>query len=129
MSKVPASEYPPVELTIEADHVAAFAQALGLDPADGMPPTYAAVYALGVTASQLFADPIAAVDLSRLLHAEQEFFWERHPQIEEKVVAQGRIVSDIERRGMRFLSFETRCSVEGSPLCRSKALFVIKAKK
>jgi hypothetical protein len=127
MTAVAGKEYPPVESTLDADRVAAFARSLGQDPADGVPPTYAAVYALGTTAPQLFDDPEAEVDFSHLLHAEQEFEWDRHPRVGETVAAQARVVSDQERRGMRFLTFETRCTVGGEPLCRSRALFVIRS--
>lgn len=127
MTAVAGKEYPPVETAIEAEPVAEFARALGQDPAAGVPPTYAAVYALGATAPQLFADPEAAVDFSHLLHAEQEFEWERHPRVGETVTAQGRVVSDAARRGVRFLTFETRCTAGGEALCRSRALFVIRS--
>ena len=120
--------YPPVEFEIEADRCAAFARAIGADPAAGVPPTFAAVYSLGVTAAQLFTDPEAAVDFSRLLHAEQEFRWSRHPRAGETVVSQGRVVSDVNRRGIRFVSFETETADgSGQPLCKSKALFVIRS--
>jgi hypothetical protein len=107
--------------------VAAFARSLGADPAEGVPPTYAAVYALFTTAPQLFGDEEAAVDFSRLLHAEQEFEWERHPEVGDTVIAQGRVSSDVERRGMRFIGFESRCTAGGEPLCRSRALFIIRS--
>jgi hypothetical protein len=35
-----------VEVPIDGEQVAAFARALGSDPAEGVPPTFAAVYAL-----------------------------------------------------------------------------------
>jgi hypothetical protein len=120
--------YPPVDFLIDPDRAAAFARAIGADPAAGVPPTFAAVYSLGLTAPQLFGDADAAVDFSRLLHAEQEFTFSRHPRSGEKVVSQGRVVSDVSRRGMRFVSFETETSDDaGQPLCRSKALFVIRS--
>ena len=119
-------EYPPVEFTIQADQVAAFARALGVDPADGVPPTYAAVYALGSTAPQLFADEEAEVDFANLLHAEQEFEWDRQPEVGETVTARGRVSSDSERRGIRLIRFETLVTAGGSPLCRSNALFVVR---
>ncbi len=118
--------YPPVEFTIEAAHVAAFGRALGADPAGGVPPTYAAVYALGTTAVQLFQDPDAAVDFANLLHAEQEFAWERHPEVGETVVSTGRVAADVERRGIRFITFETDVTAAGAPVCRSRALFVVR---
>ena len=125
-----AKEYEPVELVIDPEHAARFARAIAADPAAGIPPTYAAVYALGLTAPQLFGDPEAAVDFGRLVHAEQEFGWERHPRAGERVTARGRVTSDIERRGARFLTFETACNGEdGRPLCTSRALFVVRPKE
>jgi len=112
---------------IEPERVAAFARVIGANPEEGVPPTYAAVYSLGVTAPQLFEDAEAAVDFAKLLHADQEFEWDRHPNAGETVTSQGRVVSDISRRGMRFLTFETHTTGDGgSSVCRSRALFVIR---
>jgi N-terminal half of MaoC dehydratase len=120
--------YPPVTFEIDPERVAAYVQAIGADPADGVPPTFAAVYALGITAPQLFGDADAAIDFAKLLHAEQEFEWSRHPEVGEKVSSQGRIASDLSRRGMRFVSFETETrGARGDDVCRSRALFVIRA--
>ncbi len=119
--------YPPVAFEIEPERVDAFASAVGADPADGVPPTFAAVYSLGATAPQLFADEEAAVDFAHLLHAEQEFEWTRHPRPGETVTSTGRVASDVSRRGMRFLTFETETAdAGGAPVCRSRALFIIR---
>lgn len=105
----------------------AFARAIGADPGAGVPPTYAAVYALGTTAPQLFEDAEAAVDVARLVHAEQEFSWDRHPEVGETLEAAGRVTSDLDRRGLRMIGFETDCrDSSGRPLARSRALFVIR---
>jgi hypothetical protein len=107
--------------------VAAFARAIAADPGAGVPPTYAAVYALWTTAPQLFADTEAAVDFGRLVHAEQEFAWDRHPEVGETITARGKVAADLERRGARFITFETACrAADGSPLCSSRALFVVR---
>ena len=120
--------YPPVTFEIEVDRVARFARAIGADPAAGVPPTFAAVYSLGATAPQLFGDDDASIDFSHLLHAEQEFSWTRQPQPGETVTSQAHIASDVNRRGMRFVTFETETNdMTGKPLCRSKALFVIRS--
>ena len=125
---VEGKTYPAVTSMIEPERVAAFARAIGADPADGVPPTFAAVYSLGATAPQLFGDPDAGVDFAKLLHADQEFEWERHPSPGETVVSRGRVISDISRRGMRFLTFETQTTAEdGSGVCQSRALFVIRS--
>jgi len=119
--------YPAVKIEIDRDRVEEFAHAIGADPADGVPPTYAAVYSLGVTAPHLFGDEDAAIDFGRLLHAEQEFEWTRQPDMGETVVSSGRVASDVSRRGMRFVTFETDTTDEkGAALCRSRTLFVIR---
>ena len=128
MAAVAGRTYPAVRFGIESARVAAFAEAIGADPDDGVPPTFAAVYSLGVTAPQLFGDDEAAVDFAKLLHAEQEFEWRRHPRIGDTVVSQARVASDSSRRGIRFVSFETETSDEdGALMCRSRALFVIRS--
>ncbi len=128
MAAVAGRTYPAVRFEIESERVADFARAIGADPSDGVPPTFAAVYSLGVTAPQLFGDDEAAVDFARLLHAEQEFEWRRHPRVGETVTSQARVASDTSRRGIRFVSFETDTSDErGSIVCRSRALFVIRS--
>ena len=120
--------YPPVTFEIERERVVSFATAIGANPSDGVPPTFAAVYSLGLTAPQLFGDPEAAIDFARLLHAEQEFIWARHPKVGETVTSQGRVASDVSRRGMRFVTFETQTTDQaGATICRSKALFVIRS--
>ncbi len=116
-----------VDFAIEGERVEAFARAIGADTAGGVPPAFAAVYSLGVTAHQLFGDTEAAVDFAKLLHAEQEFEWTRHPRVGEVVASQGRVSSDMSRRGMRFLTFETdTVDSGGAPVCRSRAMFVIR---
>jgi hypothetical protein len=128
IAAVAGRTYTPVTFEIEAERVAEFARSIGADPAAGVPPTFAAVYSLGVTAPQLFGDADAAVDFSRLLHAEQEFTWTRHPQPGETVTSRGHVAFDISRRGMRFITFETETTDRaGERLCQSKALFVIRS--
>lgn len=120
--------YPPVTFQIDPERVAAFATAIGADPSAGVPPTFAAVYSLGVTAPQLFGDAEAAIDFAHLLHAEQEFTWTRHPRPGETVRSEGHVASDVSRRGMRFVSFETETTDgAGKHLCTSRALFVIRS--
>jgi hypothetical protein len=125
---VAGKTYPAVQMQIDSERAAEFARAIGADPADGVPPTFAAVYSLGLTAPQLFGDEDAAVDFARLLHAEQEFDWKRQARAGETITSVGRVGSDTSRRGMRFVSFETDTTdADGAPLCRSRALFVIRS--
>jgi hypothetical protein len=128
VAAVAGKTYPAVQVEIEPEHVAKFTRAIGADPRDGVPPTFAAVYSLGATAPQLFGDEDAGVDFARLLHAEQGFEWSRQPRPGETVTSVGRVASDTSRRGMRFISFETATAdATGAPVCRSRALFVIRS--
>src|SRR4029077_17424237 len=121
-------QYDPVTIELDSEHVAAFAWAIGADPADGVPPTYAAVDSLGVAAPQLFGGEEAETDFGKLLHAEQEFEWTRHPAVGETVTSQARVTSDVSRRGLRFVTLETESKLaDGDPVCRSRALFVIRS--
>jgi len=113
-------------MVIDADHVAAFATAIGADPSAGVPPTYAAVYALFSTFPALAGDPEAAVDFARLLHSEQEFRWDRHPEVGESVHAQGVVVQDVDRRGLRLLTYESACESAAAPFCVSTMISVIR---
>ena len=127
MSPVAGKSYPPVSMTIDADRVRAFALAIGADPDAGVPPTFAAVYALFATATALYADPEAAVDFTHLLHSEQEFTWERHPEVGEEVVATGVVAEDVERRNLRFLTYDTEVSSGSGPFCNSRMVNVIRS--
>jgi hypothetical protein len=128
MAAIAGRTYPAVQFEIDPDRVADFARAIGADPDDGVPPTFAAVYSLGATAPHLFMDEEAAVDFGRLLHAEQEFEWSRHPRVGETVTSRGRVASDTSRRGMRFIRFESDTTdSSGAPVCKSSALFVIRS--
>ena len=127
MAAIAGKTYPAVQIEIDPDRVAEFARAIGADPDEGVPPTYAAVYSLGVTVPKLFGDDEAAIDFAHLLHAEQEFEWTRHPRAGETVTSTGRVASDVSRRGMRFVSFESETAdALGAPVCRSRALFIIR---
>jgi N-terminal half of MaoC dehydratase len=120
--------YPPVPFEIEAKRVADFARAIGDQQTTGVPPTFAAVYCLGTTAVQLFADGEAAIDFAKLLHAEQEFAWERHPEVGETVTSTGSVTADVSRRGIRMVTFESSTAdARGAAVCRSRALFVIRS--
>ena len=126
MSGIVGKSYPPVTTKIEEEHVRAFAEAIGADPEAGVPPTYAAVYALFATAVQLYGDPEAAVDFAHLLHSEQEFTWEHHPEVGDEVTATGAVEEDVERRNLRFLTYATAATSDGKPLGGSRMVNVIR---
>jgi hypothetical protein len=128
VAAVAGKTYPAVQIEIDPERASEFARAIGADPADGVAPTYAAVYSLGVTVPHLFGDDEAAIDFAHLLHAEQEFEWRRHPRPGETVTSVGHVASDTSRRGMRFVTFESDTTdATGAPVCKSRALFIIRS--
>ena len=119
-------QYEPVRFETEAERVAAFASAVGADPGAGVPPTYAFVGVFS-TGMQMALDEELKVNLAMLVHGEQEFTWERHPEVGEQLTAQGTVASDEERRGLRFLTLETDIrDAEDRPVVRARMLDVIR---
>lgn len=126
MSDLVGKQYEAVPFETEADRVRAFAEAVGADPDAGVPPTYAFIGTFQ-TGAQMIFDEDAKVNLAMLVHGEQEFTWERHPEVGEQLTAQGRIASDDDRRGMRFLTLETEIKdAEGRRIAGSRMLDVIR---
>lgn len=101
---------------------------MGADPAAGVPPTYAAVYALFPTFGQLLEDREAAVDMRMLVHSEQEFEWSRHPEVGETLAVTGEVAEDVARRGMRFITMVATCrDAAGADVCRSRMVCIVRA--
>ena len=89
------------------------------DDADGKfaPPSFAAVYALGAGALTLRS---AGIDPSRLIHAGQEFRWERAIRVGEKLHSQGRVAEVTRKRSLQLVTAEVLVTDEaGAPVCRS----------
>jgi acyl dehydratase len=123
-----------MEITVEPASVFAYVQAIGdrnpaypqtPDDAAGKvaPPGYAAVYALGAGSLSLLSAGIAP---SRLIHAGQEFTWERAVRMGEKLTARGRIAEVSRKRSLQFVSAEVVVSdADGHPVCRSLATILV----
>ena len=123
---IAGKEYEAVPFDIDAEKVAAFARAVGADPEAGVPPTFSFVAAFH-NGMQMVLDPDAAVNVAMLVHGEQEFRWERHPEVGEQLTARGHVVSDEDRRGMRFLTLETEIAdPEGAPVVSARMLDIIR---
>ena len=126
MSEVVGKQYEPVEFDADEAAVRAFAEAVGADPDAGVPPTFAFIGTFQ-TGAQMIFDEEAKVNLAMLVHGEQEFSWERHPEVGEKLTAQGRVGADEDRRGLRFLTLETEIKdASGKPIVSSRMLDVIR---
>ena len=98
--------YPPVVFVIEEQRVRAFAAAVG-HLGGGMPPTFATAPEVAAGLANVIADPELGLDLSSILHGEQEYEWTRPLRVGETVTAEATIESIRGRGSIRFLTLRT----------------------
>jgi acyl dehydratase len=99
-------EYPPFAFALVADRVASFARAVG-HPGTGVPPTFATVPELAAGLENVLADRELGLDLSRVLHAEQEYEWVRPLALGDAITAVARIEEIRSRGDLEFLTLRT----------------------
>ncbi|MEV7010064.1 MaoC family dehydratase N-terminal domain-containing protein [Streptosporangium sp. NPDC051022] len=122
------SAYPPVTTRIEADDVRRFSEAVKADPDAGVPPTFAAVYAIRHGIHQMLADASLAIDPARLLHGEQDIVWDRHPRVGDTVTARSRVISDVQKGSLRFLTVESvAIDQDGDRVCVARAVMAVRS--
>jgi hypothetical protein len=122
----PLKIYPSFSTVADDEHVAQFAESLNASP-DAVPPTYAAVYAVGDTIGAALKDQDLGIDFSRMLHGEQEFVWSSHPEIDERLAATASVVSDETRRSLRFITLRTEViGADGREVCTSRTVLVVR---
>lgn len=98
--------YPPVTFTVVAERVAAFAVAVG-HPGEGVPPTFVTAPELAAGLAHVVTDPELGLDLSRVLHGEQEYEWKRSISVGETLTAQTRIEKIRSKQGLGFVTLRT----------------------
>lgn len=115
---------------IDADRVRSFAAAIaGDDPVAELgpvPPTYAAVYCLFPALGQLFFDSEVGLDLTGLVHGEQEFTFAGTVVPGDVVDADAEIVSVENKRGRVFVTVALRATRAGGgeQVCAGRALLI-----
>jgi hypothetical protein len=98
--------YPAVAFPLDAERVAAFARVIG-HHGDDVPPTFVTAPELAAGLQNLLADDQLALELSEVLHAEQQYEWGRPLTIGESLTAETTI-SDIRAKGgTSFLTLRT----------------------
>jgi N-terminal half of MaoC dehydratase len=107
--------YPPVRIVVDAERVRAFAGAVG-SAGDGVPPTFATVPEIVAGLGNAVGDPDLGVDLAGVLHADQEYRWERPIEVGETLVAQATIDSIRGKGGTEFLGIATEIRDGGGAL-------------
>jgi acyl dehydratase len=98
--------YPPLVFEIEEQRARAFAAAVA-HTGEGVPPTFATAPEIAAGLANVIADPELSLDLSSLLHGEQEYVWTRALRVGETVSAEATIESIRGRGSMRFLTLRT----------------------
>jgi hypothetical protein len=98
--------YAPINFTVDAERVHAFARAVG-HRSNGVPPTIVTAPEIAAGLANVVADPDLGIDLRRVLHGEQEYAWNRPVAVGETLTAESRIESIRGKSAMRFLTLRT----------------------
>jgi hypothetical protein len=126
LPQAPLKTYPPVSRVVDARSVAEFARSLDADE-EVVPPTYAAVYAVGDTIGSALADEDLGIDFARMLHGEQEFRWSSHPRLGETLTATASVVADETNGRLRLITLSTDVvGAGGRDICRSRTVLVVR---
>jgi MaoC dehydratase-like protein len=115
---IEGSTYPPVRFRVDETRVRAFAEAVG-HRGPGVPPTIVTVPEIEAGLDQVVSDPRLEVDLSRVLHGEQEYRWTRPVVVGETLTASATIEGVRNKGGMRFLILRTEVVDEAGELVAS----------
>ena len=100
------TRYPPVAFAVEEQQVRAFATAIA-HTGEGVPPTFASAPEIAAGLTNVISDPELGLDLSNVLHGEQEYAWTRPLRVAETVTAEATIESIRGRGSTRFLTLRT----------------------
>lgn len=124
--------YPPTApYQVSRAKIAEFAEAVGEHPspvADGAepaaPPTFAVVVAAQAW-EKLFGDPELGLDLSRTMHTDQGFRWQRPLRAGDEVTATLRIERVRQRGGTEIISTAIDIATTGDePVCTATGTFL-----
>jgi MaoC dehydratase-like protein len=103
---IAGKRYPPVEFLLDAERVRAFATAVG-HPTDDVPPTIVTVPEIAAGLANVLADPDLGLELSRVLHGEQEYEWGHPLAVGERVMAEATIEDIRTKAGLEILRIRT----------------------
>lgn len=105
-SRVQGRTYPAMAFSLEADRVAAFAASIR-HPGEDVPPTFVTAPELAAGLDNALADPELGLDLSRVLHTEQEYEWGRPLAIGETLTAEATIEEIRIKGGLGIVKIRT----------------------
>jgi len=117
---VEGKEFADATFTVEATRVARFADAVGAT-GTSVPATFATAAEFTVFPA-VVADPEVALDFSRVVHADQEYEFERPLRVGETVTVRSRIAGARSKGGQSFLAIETTLvDAAGSTIVTARA--------
>lgn len=117
--------YPETTITVDPQRVAAFREIFGV-PA-GVPATFATTAEFAVM-PQIVSDPDLGLDFSRVLHANQEYEFERPLEEGETLRARCRLASIRVLGGNAFLVIETELrELAGDVVCTARLTLIERA--
>lgn len=97
--------YPDVSFTVDPDRVALFRSAVG-EPGGVVPPTFATAMEFAQF-PQIVGDPELGLDITRVVHGEQEYEWRRALVPGEHLTVRSRLAQIRRKGGNGFLTIET----------------------
>ena len=119
--------YPAVPFEVEEDAVRRFARAVG-DDRPGVPTTFVTVPEIEAGWLPVVADPDLALDFARVVHAEQEFRFERPLRVGDRLEVRATIESIRTKGGHGFLTVRTdlRESDGGAPVAFARSTLLVR---
>ena len=124
----PAAEgtvYPEITFVVDPEQVAAFREVFG--QAGGVPPTFVSVAEFLVIPT-VVADPILALDFSRVVHGFQEYAFERPLRDGETLTVRTRVESVRIKGATGFVTIETELrDTEGTLVCTARSQMIERA--
>jgi acyl dehydratase len=118
--------YPPTTFRFDAERASAFARAVG-HPEGGMPPTLVTAPEFVASLANIVADAELGLDLSRVLHGEQEYAWERAMRVGETVTAQAQIEDIRSKGGLGRIVLRTEIrDASGSILALARSTIIVR---
>ncbi|HEU4355838.1 MAG TPA: MaoC family dehydratase N-terminal domain-containing protein [Actinomycetota bacterium] len=98
--------YPTLRFEVREDHVRRFARAVG-DDEGSVPPTFVTTPEFAAGLTQVVGDTDLGLDLSRVLHGEQEYEWTRPVRPGDVLDVTSTIESIRSKGGHGFLTLRT----------------------
>jgi hypothetical protein len=118
--------YPTLRFEVREEHVRRFARAVG-DDGGQVPPTFVTVPEFAVGLTQVVGDADLGLDLSRVLHGEQEYEWTRPVRPGDVLDVTSTIESIRAKGGHGFLTLRTEMrDAEGSLVVVARSALLVR---